>query len=446
MGGVIKTKGKTGTQIERARKGEITPEIKHVARVEDIEPETLCQRVAEGTVVIPANINRRLQNPCGIGLGLTTKVNANLGTSSDYPFLEAELAKLEAALGAGADTVMDLSTGGDITKIRLAILERCPVPLGTVPIYQAAIEAIEKRGSIVEMSPDDLFNVIERQAEEGVDFMTLHCGVTQASIARLKKEGRVADIVSRGGSFLTAWVLHHQKENPLFEQYDRLLDLARKHDITLSLGDGLRPGCLADATDRAQLEELLTLGELVERARQGGVQVMVEGPGHVPLNQIEANIVLQKRVCKGAPFYVLGPLTTDVAAGYDHITGAIGGAIAGAAGADYLCYVTPAEHLALPTAEDVRVGVIATRIAAHSADIAKGSRKAWEWDLKMSKARKALDWETQIRLALDPKKAAEVRAKRGVSASSASETCTMCGKYCAMDLVGDYFGTHMERC
>lgn len=443
---LLREKGKTMTQMQRALAGDITPEMRYVAEAEGVDMEALRQRVAEGKVVIPANVHRRLPRPCGIGLGLTTKVNANIGTSTDYPELEAELEKLQAAIEAGADTVMDLSTGGDIGKIRRAILDNCPIPLGTVPIYQAAIEAIENRGSIVEMTADDLFGVIDRQAEEGVDFMTVHCGVTQAAIQRLKQEGRVADVVSRGGSFLIGWILHHQRENPLFEYYDRLLEIARKHDVTLSLGDGLRPGCLADATDRAQVEELLTIGELVERAWQAGVQVMVEGPGHVPLNQIEANVLLEKRICKGAPFYVLGPLTTDVAAGYDHITGAIGGAIAAAAGADYLCYVTPAEHLALPTAEDVRLGVIGTRIAAHSGDIAKGIPKAWEWDLKMSKARKALDWEAQIRLALDPKRAGEVRAKRGVSASSASEACTMCGKYCAMDLVADYFGTQMERC
>jgi phosphomethylpyrimidine synthase len=413
-----------------------------VAEGEGLAAEVLQERVAGGTVVIPCNPNHEGLRPCGIGQGLRTKVNANLGTSTDYPHPDPELEKLQVALEAGADTVMDLSTGGDIDAVRRAILSRCPVPVGTVPIYQAAIEAIEERGAIVDMEPESLFAIIERQAQDGVDFMTVHCGVTRASLERLKRQGRVVDIVSRGGAFLTGWILHNDRENPLYEDYDRLLDIARRYDVTLSLGDGLRPGCLADATDRAQVEELLTLGELVDRARQAGVQVMVEGPGHVPLDQIAANIQLQKRLCREAPFYVLGPLVTDVAAGHDHITAAIGGAIAAMAGADYLCYVTPAEHLGLPELEDVREGIIATRIAGHAADIVKGVKGAWEWDLQMSQARKALDWEAQARLSLDPRRAQQVRSRRG----SLSEACSMCGKYCAMDLVSKHLGITAVKC
>jgi len=430
------------TQLELARQGQISPAIVRVAEREGLDPETIRQQVAEGTIVIPANPSHRNLDPAGIGRGLRTKVNANIGTSSDFADLDREMEKLRVLVDCGADAVMDLSTGGDIDLVRRSVIAASPLPVGTVPIYQAGIEAIEERGAIVDMTPDDLFRVIERHAKDGVDFITVHCGVTQAAIARLRREGRVTDVVSRGGSFLTGWMLHHGRENPLYEQYDRLLEIAHAHDVTLSLGDGLRPGCLADATDRAQMEELLTLGELVERAWAAGVQVMVEGPGHVPLNQVAANIEIQKRVCKGAPFYVLGPLVTDVAAGYDHITAAIGGAIAASTGADFLCYVTPAEHLGLPDLEDVREGVIATRIAGHAADIVKGVKGAWEWDLKMAQARKALDWETQLQLSIDPTRARRVRGER----QSASEACSMCGKYCAMQLVGEYLGTPAAKC
>ncbi|MFA4835987.1 MAG: phosphomethylpyrimidine synthase ThiC, partial [Dehalococcoidia bacterium] len=312
------------TQLELARNGIVSPQMQTVAMVENIESELLRRGVADGFIVIPANINHKGLDPCGIGKGLRTKVNANIGTSPDFGNIETELAKLQASIDAKADTVMDLSTGGDIKSTRQAILEKCPLPFGTVPIYQAAVAAIERHGAIVKMTDDDMFAAIEDHARGGVDFITVHCGVNLKTIARLKGDARLTDIVSRGGSFLTAWMLHNERENPLFEQYDRLLEIAGKFDVTLSLGDGLRPGCLADASDRAQLEELLTLGELVDRAREAGVQVMVEGPGHVPLNQIEANVQIQKRVCKGAPFYVLGPLVTDVGAGHDHITAAIG--------------------------------------------------------------------------------------------------------------------------
>ena len=430
------------TQLEMAGQGLISPGMVAVAQAEGLSPEDVRQRVAEGTVVIPANPLHKGLMPSGIGKGLRTKVNANLGTSTDYPYPDQELEKLAVSLEAGADTVMDLSTGGDIGQIRRSILEKCPVPLGTVPIYQAAIGAIEGHGAIVSLAPDDLFAAIEEQARDGVDFMTVHCGVPRSALERLRRQGRVVDIVSRGGAFLTGWILHNEKENPLYEQYDRLLEIARRYDVTLSLGDGLRPGSLADATDRAQVEELLTLGELVDRARDAGVQVMVEGPGHVPLDQIAANVQLQKRLCREAPFYVLGPLVTDIAAGYDHITSAIGGAVAAVAGADYLCYVTPAEHLGLPELEDVREGVMAARIAGHAADIVKGIKGAWQRDLEMSRARKALDWDTQARLALDPQRVRQVRSRRG----STSDACSMCGKYCAMDLVSKHLGVSAVRC
>jgi phosphomethylpyrimidine synthase len=362
-------------------------------------------------------------------------VNANIGTSADFPDLEPELEKLQTAVDAGADAVMDLSTGGDITGIRKEVLARSPVQIGTVPMYEAAVAAIDRKGSIVDMTADDLFTAIERQAKEGVDFVTVHCGVTRETIGRLQKQGRLADVVSRGGAFLTCWMIANEEENPLYTRYDDLLAICREHDVTLSLGDGLRPGCLADATDRAQVQELIILGELVDRARAAGVQAMVEGPGHVPLNQIAANIMLQKRLCDGAPFYVLGPLVTDIAPGYDHITSAIGGAIAAMSGADFLCYVTPTEHLGLPNVEDVREGVIASRIAGHAADIVRGVPGAFEWDKEMSQARKDLDWKKQLELCIDPVKARSIRERRETHAEA---VCSMCSSYCAMKVVEEY--------
>ena len=424
------------TQIESARKGRATPEIRAVARAESVPVDALLAAVAAGDVVIPHNPVHKPCRPTGIGRGLRTKVNVNIGTSRDFPRLAGELEKTRVSLKYGTDTLMDLSTGGDIRKIRGAILKKAPVPLGTVPIYQAAIKAIARRGRIVDMTVDDLFATIEAQAHEGVDFMTVHCGLTLRAIDRLRGQGRIADVVSRGGAFHVAWCLRHGKENPLFEHFDRLLEITRRFDITLSLGDGLRPGSIADATDRAQIEELLTLGTLVRRARKAGVQVMVEGPGHVPLDQIEMNVKLEKRLCEGAPFYVLGPLVTDIAAGYDHIAGAIGGAIAAAAGADFLCYVTPAEHLGLPSAADVRDGLIASKIAAHAADIVKGVAGARARDERMSRARKRLDWETQKRWAIDPEKFKSVRAARRTH----SPACSMCGDFCAMRIVSEYLG------
>ena len=408
--------------------------LKRVAAAEGIAVETLAKLVARGLAVIPFNPNHSPARPAGIGKGLRTKVNVNIGTSRDFPLLADELRKVKISLEYGADTLMDLSTGGDLRKIRKAILARTPVPLGTVPIYQAAVKAIDRGATIVDMTEDDLFEAIESQAREGVDFMTVHCGLTMKAIDRLKQQGRVADVVSRGGAFHLAWMLHNGKENPFYARFDRLLEIARRFNVTLSLGDGLRPGSILDATDRPQIEELLTLGELVQRARVAGVQVMVEGPGHVPLDQVEMNVRLEKRVCHEAPFYVLGPLVTDIAPGYDHIVSAIGGAVAAAAGADFLCYVTPAEHLGLPTDDDVREGLIASRIAAHAADIVKGVPGALERDLELARARKRLDWETQRRLAIDPAKFAAVRKRR----KSRSKACSMCGDFCAMRIVGEF--------
>ena len=423
------------TQLEKARIGVTTPEMKTVAQKEHLEFEWLRDQVASGRVVIPANSRHKGLVPCGIGEGLLIKVNSNIGTSSDRAVLDEELAKLKVSIEAGADTVMDLSTGEDIDGTRRAILENSTIPVGTVPIYQAVVETVEEKGGLIHLTADKIFEVIERQAMDGVDFITVHCGLTRAALELLKREQRVTGIVSRGGAFLTTWMLHHDRENPLYEHYNRLLSIARKYDVTLSLGDGLRPGSLADATDRAQIHELMTLGHLTQLAWDQDVQVMIEGPGHVPLDQIEANVVLQKRLCHNAPFYVLGPLVTDIAAGYDHVACAIGGAVAGAAGADFLCYVTPAEHLCLPSVEDVREGVVVTKIAAHAADIARGHKQAKERDRKMSLARKNLDWETQLKLAIDPEKARGYREK---SPPAEDDVCTMCGKYCAIKTVREY--------
>ncbi len=430
------------TQLKIARKGNISPQMESIANTEGLEIDLIRQRVAAGTIVIPANVRHTGLIPCGIGEGLSTKVNANIGTSSDFGNIATEMEKLRAALNAGADTVMDLSTGGDIPAVRRAVLAASNRPIGTVPIYQAGIGAIEKHGAIVKMSVDDVFQAVADNARDGVDFITVHCGVTMAAIDRLKKQGRVTDIVSRGGAFTVGWMLHNDKENPLYEYFDRRLEIALEYDVTLSLGDGMRPGSLADATDRTQVQELITLGELVQRAQDAGVQVMVEGPGHIPLDQIETNVRLQKALCKGAPFYVLGPLVTDIAAGYDHITGAIGGAIAAMHGADFLCYVTPSEHLAIPDVDDVWEGVIASRIAAHAADIVKGVRGAGDRDRQMAMARKRLDWEEQARLALDPEKVRRVHGQR----ASTGSACSMCGQYCAMDLVGKYLGAKAAKC
>ena len=418
------------TQIENARSNQITDEMKFVASKEQIDVENLRGLIADGKVVIPRN-NIRTFDPVGIGTNLTTKVNANIGTSPMLCNGDFEIEKLNASIKYGAHTVMDLSTGGDLKEIRKRMLENSPVPLGTVPIYELIKMVRQKDMADHSWTKDDFFEVIERQAQEGVDFMTLHAGVTRSTIETLKSTGRLTSIVSRGGSLLAAWTVHNDAENPLYEHFDELLDILYKYDVTLSLGDGLRPGCLYDATDAPQIEELYILGKLTKRAWAKNVQVMIEGPGHIPLDEVVVNVQMQKKLCHDAPFYVLGPLVTDVAPGYDEIVGAIGGAIAAAAGADYLCYVTPAEHLALPNLDDVRRGVIASRIAAHAADIAKNVPGAKEWDNAMSTARANLDWDAQIANAIDPDRAKEKRNELPIDPNHESGACTMCGEFCS---------------
>jgi phosphomethylpyrimidine synthase len=419
------------TRIELARKGIITDEVKQVAEDERMDPEQLSQDIADGVTVISRNATHDIK-PLGIGKGLRTKINANIGTSKDRVSIDEEMQKLEVLIKYGADAVMDLSTGGPIKDIRKRLMDKSTIAVGTVPIYQAVAKAAEEKGSISKMTADDLFDAIEEHAKEGVDFVTVHCGLTRRTIETLREEGRILDIVSRGGSFLVEWMIYNDKENPLYEQYDRLVEMCKKYDLTLSLGDGARPGCLSDATDRTQLDELLTLGELTDRAVKEGVQVIIEGPGHVPLNQVELNMKIQKEVCKGAPFYVLGPLVTDIAMGYDHVAAAIGGAVGGAAGADFLCYVTPAEHIRLPSIEDVKEGVIVSKIAAHAADIAKGVKGAIDKDNEMARRRKALDWNGQIELSLDPEKIKKWRAEVPPTEST---VCSMCGDFCAIRTV-----------
>ena len=420
------------TQLSEAKKGRITPEMRKVAQQEGIPEEILGERIARGEVVLPKNLVHNLLFPKAIGKGVKTKVNTNIGTSPDLADIGLELEKLKIAEEAGTDTVMDLSTGGNLDKTRRSILKNSHIPVGIVPIYQAAVESIADEGSLVEMKEDKIFEVIERQAKDGVDFITVHCGLNQIALERLRIQGRMIDIVSRGGAFLATWMIANGKENPLYEDYDRLLEIAKRYDLTLSLGDGLRPGCLADSTDRAQFQELIILGELAKRAFDEDVQVMIEGPGHIPFSEIEANILLEKKLCHNAPFYVLGPVVTDIAPGYDHITSAIGGAYAASVGADFLCYVTPGEHLRLPTVEDVKQGVIATRIAAHVGDISKGLKGAVDWDEQMAEMRKRRNWERQIELSIDPKFAKKMREE---SEPKISDVCTMCGKYCAIKLV-----------
>lgn len=416
--------------MRRARK-EITPEIEAVADMEGIPPQRLQRLVLEGRVVIPSN---PIHSPdsCGIGEGLRVKINANIGTSPDHHDLNEEVEKAAVAVRYGADTVMDLSTGGDIDEVRRRIIRNVRVPVGSVPIYQAALKAA-RTSSILDMTEDDMFSGIELHANDGIDFMTVHCGVTKESVRSVKDSTRITDIVSRGGTFLASWILHRDEENPLYANYDYLLEMAQEYDFVLSLGDGLRPGCIADATDTPQLQELLIIGDLVKRSRRKDVQVIVEGPGHVPLNQIEANVRVEKTVCQGAPFYVLGPIVTDIAPGYDHITGAIGGALAAFYGADFLCYVTPSEHLSLPTIEDVKEGVVSSRIAAHAADIARG--RSLEEDNRMARARKALDWEKMLNIAVDPEKAKLYRQKRR---PKSDEVCSMCGDVCAIKIASDF--------
>ncbi|MFA5453075.1 MAG: phosphomethylpyrimidine synthase ThiC [Candidatus Methanomethylophilaceae archaeon] len=418
------------TIMEEAQKG-ITPLIKTIAKKEHMSEEFVRNGIASGRIVVPCNPIHNPE-PAAIGEGMSIKVNVNLGTSRDLVCLETELEKLRIALKYGADAIMDLSTGGDIDSIRIKMIKKCPVMIGSVPIYQTGLVAARKN-AVVEMTEDDIFNGIERHAKDGMDFMTVHCGITKESVEWLKSSDRTMDVVSRGGSFLTAWILHNEKENPLYENFDYLLDLAKKYEFTLSLGDGFRPGCIDDATDAAQISELMTLGRLVKRCRNAGVQAMVEGPGHVPIDMIESNMILEKSICQGAPFYVLGPLVTDIAPGYDHIVGAIGGAIAAKAGADFLCYLTPAEHLSLPDVNDVREGLIASKIAAHVGDMMRGKNR--ELDTRMAKARKALDWEAMFNVCLDPEKARKYR-ERGCT--KLEDGCSMCGDVCAVKIVNQY--------
>lgn len=416
------------TQRIAAIDGRITDIMRTVADDEGLSPEEVREGIASGVVAIPANPGHTNLTPRGVGGPFSVKVNANLGTSLACNDPDQELLKLAAAIDAGADAVMDLSTGGDMDRLRRQIVERSPVPVGTVPIYDAAVRSYQEKGDPTLFTADGLIDTVRKHAEDGVDFVTLHCGVTRRAVETVRSTGRVTRIVSRGGSMLATWMEREGEENPLYTRYDEVLEILRKHDVTISLGDGLRPGSGADATDSAQVEELVTLGELTRRAWDAGVQVIVEGPGHIPLNQVQANVVLQKRICHGAPFYVLGPLVTDIGAGYDHITGAIGGALAGMAGADFLCYVTPAEHLSLPNVEDVRRGVMASRIAAHAVDVARGNRRAVQRDLEMSRCRASLDWDGQIRHALDP----ELVRERLGDKQKLSDECSMCGKLCAM--------------
>ncbi|KKN61028.1 hypothetical protein LCGC14_0525870 [marine sediment metagenome] len=423
--------------LQQVKRGQIPKTLKEVAVKESIDPELLAFRISSGSIVIPQNKKRKHIKAVGIGEGLSTKVNANIGTSETHDDVDYELKKLKAAEAAGADAIMDLSTGPSLNKARKKILEKATVPIGTVPIYQAAVKSKEEHNKILAMDADDMFDVVERQAEEGVDFMTIHCGVTRKSIDALQRSGRIMDVVSRGGAFTVGWMLEHDKENPYYEDFDHLLDICRQYDVTLSLGDGMRPGALADASDEAQFSELTILGELVHRCREAGVQSIVEGPGHMPIDQIEANIKIQKQLTDGAPFYVLGPLVTDVAPGYDHITAAIGGAIAASAGADFLCYVTPTEHLALPKVADVKEGVIASRIAAHAADIAKKVPNASDWDLQMSQARKKLDWTNQIKHSIDPEKTKKFAKDKPKDI----DACSMCGSLCSMKLISQYLDT-----
>ncbi|WP_346353127.1 phosphomethylpyrimidine synthase ThiC [Azotosporobacter soli] len=414
------------TQMDAARKGIITREMTRVAEREQMPAETLRQLVAEGKIAIPANKNHVNLDPSGVGQGLKTKVNVNLGVSKDCCNQEIELDKVRAAIDLKADAIMDLSCFGKTSDFRRRLVEMSPVMLGTVPMYDA-VGMLDK--DLKDISVDEFFQVVEAHAADGIDFMTIHCGLNRATAERFKKNPRLTNIVSRGGSILFAWMEMNQAENPFYEHYDRLLDICAKYDVTISLGDACRPGSIHDATDASQIEELIALGELTKRAWAKNVQVMIEGPGHMALNEIAANMTLQKRLCHGAPFYVLGPLVTDIAPGYDHITSAIGGAIAAANGADFLCYVTPAEHLRLPDLDDMKEGIIASRIAAHAADIAKGIPGARDWDNAMSAARAAIDFPRMLDLAIDPVKP---RRYREESKPESEDTCTMCGKMCAM--------------
>ena len=414
------------TQMNAARQGIITDEMRTVAEKEGIAPEKLMEYVAAGTAIIPCNKNHKAISPAGVGSMLKTKINVNLGTSRDCKDLNMELEKVQSAVDMGAEAIMDLSACGDIQKFRRLLTEKCPAMIGTVPIYDAVVYYHKP---LIQITTDEWIDIVKMHAQDGVDFMTIHCGINKETAVKFKRNKRLMNIVSRGGSIIFAWMEMTGNENPFYERFDEILDICQQYDVTLSLGDACRPGCIMDATDAPQIEELITLGELTKRAWEKDVQVMIEGPGHMPLNQIAANMEIEKTLCHGAPFYVLGPLVTDIAPGYDHITAAIGGAVAAMNGAAFLCYVTPAEHLRLPDLDDVKEGIIASKIAAHAADIAKGLPGATDWDLKMDKARKVLDWEKMFDVAIDPEKA---RRYRESSKPEKEDTCSMCGNFCAV--------------
>ncbi|MHC4522480.1 MAG: phosphomethylpyrimidine synthase ThiC [Planctomycetota bacterium] len=426
------------TQLLKAREGTITEEMRRIAQDEGCDAEALRKKVAEGKVVICSNRHRntgKTYGLLGVGQGLRTKVNANIGTSQDYQLIEEELGKLRAAEKAGADAVMDLSTGGDLREIRRRVMEETTISIGSVPIYEAVVDAAKGGNAIKDMKAGNMLEAVRRHCEDGVGFVTVHCGATRGLLKLINDGKRVCGVVSRGGVFLVEWMAFHKRENPLYENFDELLDMLKEYDVTLSLGDAMRPGALADAFDSIQVHELNVLAELCVRAKEKGVQTIVEGPGHVPINQIASQVQLQKELCHGAPFYVLGPIVTDVAPGYDHITSAIGGAIAASAGADFLCYVTPSEHLSLPAVQDVWDGVMATRIAAHAADIAKGVNRAREWDRTMSQMRRARNWEGQFATCIDRERAESFRATRPTSDND--DVCSMCGTFCVFKVADD---------
>lgn len=413
---------------EKAASGVLTDEMKIVAEEENLSPEYIRERIADGTIVIPFNKKHKsLKQIKGIGNGLRVKINANIGTSPFHMDLKEEIEKLEIAVKFGADSVMDLSLGSILKEVRKEIIHKSPVMIGTVPIYQVGFELSRKKKSIEEMKIEDFLDIIREQAEDGVDFMTIHSGITMNAVNSMEKEGRVLDIVSRGGAFLVKWMKKNKKDNPLYTHYDEILSILKEYDVTISIGDGMRPGAVVDSTDRGQIQELINLGELAQKAWDAGVQVIIEGPGHIPIDEIETNVILEKKLCSGAPFYVLGPIVTDIAPGYDHITGAIGGALAALYGADFLCYVTPSEHLKLPATGDVKLGVIASKIAAHAVDITRGKDKEWDRDIAVS--RKKLDWEGHIKHSLDKEKARKYRESSEIGEEN---VCTMCGEYCAI--------------
>lgn len=426
------------TQLQSAARGEITGEIRAVAADEGLDAETVRRRVAEGKIVIPANRAGR-QKVVGIGKGLRTKVNASIGSSTDIADIAMEVEKAKVAEQYGADTLMDLSVGGDIAGIRKAVMEAISLPVGTVPLYEAFALAIEKHGAAVNMPAELLFEITEKQCSEGVAFMAIHCGINRRTVEMLRKQHyRYGGLVSKGGSYLVAWMEHNNRENPLYEHFDRVVEILRKYDTVLSLGNGFRAGAIHDSTDRVQIQELLINCELAETGRAMGCQTMVEGPGHIPINEIEANIIMEKKMSGEAPFYMLGPITTDIAPGYDHITAAIGAALSSSYGADFICYVTPSEHLGLPFPEDVREGVIASRIAAHIGDMIK--LKKIDADKAMAKARRDMKWDAQFALAVDPERAREIKAKRG---NGDGHSCTMCGRFCANDILKGMFQENM---